>query len=139
MKRLHSILLSITPLCLSGGSGKASTPISKKSNATTSAYHRISPEQAKKIMDEQENVILLDVRTYAEFTQNRIENSILIPDNELESRAEYELLDQNATILIYCRSGVRSQSAAYTLLAMGYSNVYDFGGILSYPYATITD
>lgn len=127
------VLLSPTSTgCTSGGA----TP---NTVSPSTGYHKISPEQAKRMMDEQKDIILLDVRTPAEFAQNHIENAILIPDNELEDCAKSRLPSQNATILIYCRSGVRSQLAAYTLLAMGYTDVYDFGGILSYPYQTITD
>ena len=102
-------------------------------------YHKISAEEARKMLDENTDAILLDVRTAEEFASQRIDGAILIPDYELKDRAEAELPDKNALIVLYCRSGNRSKSAANTLVSMGYTNVYDFGGITSYPYETVSD
>jgi len=96
---------------------------------TELTYTRISAELARQMMQESDSFILLDVRTYGGFRVNRIEGAILIPYDELETRAIYELPDKNILILVYCRSGRRSETAARKLIAMGYSNVYDFGGI----------
>lgn len=100
-------------------------------------YKKITPEQAKKMIDEKTDIILLDVRTDAEFKEKRIANSILIPDYEIKAKAEEILKDKNAAILVYCRSGRRSASASQQLIAMGYQNIYDFGGIIDWPYETI--
>jgi rhodanese-related sulfurtransferase len=54
----------------------------------------------------------------------------LIPDYEILERAAAELPDKSALILIYCRSGRRSANAANELIAIGYRNIYDFGGII---------
>lgn len=64
-----------------------------------------------------------------EYDSGHIENSILIPVSELEDIAESKLDDKKKKILIYCRSGNRSSTAAKTLLKLGYKNVFDFGGI----------
>jgi len=105
---------------------------------TESGWHTISAEEAYIIMEESDNYILLDVRTEEEFVEKRIDGAILIPDFEIAVRAETELPDKEATILIYCRSGRRSASAAETLTALGYTNVYDFGGIIDWPYETVS-
>lgn len=102
------------------------------------AYRKISAEEAKNMMDGENPYILLDVRTDTEFTANRIDGAILIPDFEIADRAETELPDKNALILIYCRSGRRSAIVAYELLYMGYTNVYDFGGIIDWQYDTVS-
>ena len=47
-----------------------------------------------------------------------------------------QLPDVNAELLIYCRSGRRSSDAAHKLVALGYTGVYDFGGIIDWPYDT---
>ncbi|MEA5013698.1 MAG: rhodanese-like domain-containing protein [Candidatus Limiplasma sp.] len=90
------------------------------------------------MMDAGGEYILLDVRTQGEFDAGHIPGAILIPDFELASRAEAELPQKDAVILLYCRSGNRSASSARTLVEMGYTNVYDFGGINSWPYETQT-
>ncbi len=106
--------------------------------AQTAEYRKITAEQAKAIIDGGEDYILLDVRTVEEWTENRIEGALLIPDYEISERAEDELPDKSASILIYCRSGRRSADAANTLVDMGYINVYDFGGISDWPYETVS-
>lgn len=105
----------------------------------TAEYHKMTAEDAKKLLDEKEDVILLDVRMQEEYDERHIEGAMLIPDIELSNRAEKELPDKDATILVYCRSGVRSEASARELVELGYTNVYDFGGIISYPYDTVSN
>ena len=100
-------------------------------------WQTITAEEAYRMMHELDSYVLLDVRTIAEFADIRIEGAILIPDYEITERAETELPDKNAIILIYCRSGRRSALSAKVLAELGYSNVYDFGGIINWPYETI--
>ena len=99
-------------------------------------YNKITAEEAKEMIDTQE-VIILDVRTQEEFKEKHIEGALLIPDYELEKLAKSKLPDKNKKILVYCRSGNRSKSAARLLIDMGYTNVYDFGGIINWPYETV--
>ena len=101
------------------------------------SWQTITATQAKKIMTEADNFILLDVRTEAEFQEKRIDGALLIPYDEIRDRVEAELLDKNAVILIYCQSGRRSAQAAESLAALGYTNIYDFGGIIDWPYVTV--
>jgi len=61
----------------------------------------------------------------------------LLPVTEIANRAEEVLVDKNAKILIYCRSGNRSATAAKDLIKLGYTNVYDFGGINDWPYEIV--
>ncbi len=100
-----------------------------------SSYHKISAQEAKEMMESQD-VIIVDVRTQAEYNEGYIENAILIP-NESISEAPRELPDKDAIILVYCRSGNRSKQAADKLVALGYTNIYDFGGIIDWPYEIV--
>jgi len=104
---------------------------------TKPVWQTITAEEAYRMINELTSYILLDVRTPAEFLDIRIEGAVLIPDYELNGRAEAELPDKNAIILIYCRSGRRSAQSAKVLAELGYTNVYDFGGILNWPYETV--
>lgn len=73
--------------------------------------------------------ILLDVRTQGEWENDgHIEGATLIPIEELSGRLG-ELPDQDAEIVVYCRSGNRSNQAANLLAGAGYTNIYDMGGI----------
>jgi len=86
----------------------------------------------------EKDIILLDVRTPEEYMEKRIPGSILLPNYEIKDRATDVIPDKNARIVVYCRSGRRSAEAANTLRELGYSNVFDLGGINNWPYETIS-
>ena len=100
-------------------------------------YMNITAEEAKKIMDTESDYIILDVRTEEEFAQGHIPGAMLIPDYAIREKAESALPDKDALILVYCRSGRRSKNAAQILAELGYSNIREFGGIMSWPYETV--
>ncbi|MCL2480021.1 MAG: rhodanese-like domain-containing protein [Treponema sp.] len=137
MKKLLCMIFLI-PFGLTGSCSSQEQPKDGK-KASIATVQKISSAQAKAMMDEGKPYTLLDVRTDAEFKERRISGAILIPDYEIEARAEKELPDKNAVILIYCRSGARSARSAQTLVNMGYTNIYDFGGIINWPFETISD
>lgn len=97
-------------------------------------YYSITQEEAKRIMDNEENYIILDVREQSEYDEGHIKNAILLPYTEIETRAENELPDKEQIILVYCRSGRRSKIAAQSLANAGYKNVKEFGGIIDWQY-----
>lgn len=99
-------------------------------------YRKISPEEAAEMLKNDPQIILLDVRTEEEYAEKHIPNSILVPDDQVVARANTTFPDKNAVILVYCRSGRRSEGAAKALVKLGYNNVYDFGGINDWPYET---
>ncbi|MCL2282006.1 MAG: rhodanese-like domain-containing protein [Fibromonadales bacterium] len=103
------------------------------------SVRKISGEDAHKMMSEMKDFVLLDVRTESEFKEKRIQGAILIPDFEIKTRAEKELKNKNQVIFVYCRSGRRSANAAEELAKMGYTKVYDFGGILDWKRETVSD
>ena len=95
-------------------------------------YKNINFEQAKQIIDN-EQVLLLDVRTEEEFVTGHITNAINIPVNELEHRMD-ELKDKEQKILVYCKSGRRSVIACEILVDASFKNVYNMGGVVDWPY-----
>ena len=97
-------------------------------------YEKITPEEAKNIMDSGEEYIVLDTREQSEFDEGHIPGAILIPYTEIEDKAEEMLPDKDAQILVYCRSGRRSKIAAQSLADMGYTDIKEFGGIIDWPY-----
>ncbi len=99
-----------------------------------STYEQITPQQAKEIMDTEQDYIIIDARTQEEFAEGHIEDAILIPEYEIKDKAEKELPDKDALILVYCRSGRRSKIASEELVNLGYTNVKEFGGIIDWPY-----
>lgn len=109
---------------------------SKESDSSVS-YQTISGKEAKDMMDTDNSIIVLDVRTQEEYGDGHIPNSILIPYDQIEAQAPDNLPDKSATILVYCRSGRRSAIASQTLATLGYENIYDFGGINDWDYDVV--
>ena len=91
----------------------------------------ISGNEAKQMFESDNSVILLDVRNQDEFDEYHLNDSILIPVADLESRLS-ELPDKNADIIVFCRAGRRSALAAEILSANGYTNVFDMGSIYNW-------
>lgn len=103
--------------------------------ANGASVTKISAAKAKEMMESQD-VIIVDVRTQEEYNEGYIPNAILIPNESIVGEPE-ALMDKDATILVYCRSGNRSAQAAKKLVDLGYTNVYDFGGIIDWPYEIV--
>ncbi|MDO4276667.1 MAG: rhodanese-like domain-containing protein [Eubacteriales bacterium] len=101
----------------------------------TDAYHKISAEKAKEMMDAG-GVTIVDVRRADEYAESHVPGAILVPNETIEQEAADALPDKEAVLLIYCRSGNRSKQASDKLVEMGYTQVYDFGGIIDWPYDT---
>jgi rhodanese-related sulfurtransferase len=97
----------------------------------------ITVEQARVWMELHPDAIIVDVRTPAEYATAHIRGAILLPVDEIETRAQSILPDKEALILIYCRSGRRSLDAVNILRAMGYVRAFDFGGIIDWPYGVV--
>lgn len=135
-----ALIAAVAILAMAGCTADSPTQPPSPSTPGQSApvYHRITAEQAKERIDSGDPVVLLDVRTPAEFAEKHIPGALLIPNETIGGTPPPELPDFNAEILIYCRSGNRSRQAAEKLIAMGYTAVYDFGGIGSWPYETTT-
>lgn len=99
----------------------------------------ISPEDARQRLRSGEDVVLLDVRTPKEHLEKRIPGSVLLPiepADELSSRIETVVPDKDTPVFVYCRSGRRSANAAGVMAKLGYTNVFDLGGIQSWPFET---
>lgn len=98
---------------------------------------KIEAQKAKELMDAG-GVTVVDVRTAEEYAEAHVPGAVLVPLDTIGGKAPAELPDKEAKLLVYCRSGRRSAQAAEQLAALGYSDVYDFGGILDWPYETET-
>ena len=100
-------------------------------------YQQITPQEAKEIMDTETDYIIIDARTESEFADGHIDGAILIPEYEIADRAESEIPNKYALILVYCRSGRRSKIASEELVQLGYTNVKEFGGIIDWPFEIV--
>ncbi|MBO4908425.1 MAG: rhodanese-like domain-containing protein [Lachnospiraceae bacterium] len=105
----------------------------------TFEYTQISQDKAAEMMAEDDGHVIVDVRREDEYAEGHIPGAILIPNESIVDTPPEELPDFDQIILIYCRSGRRSKEAAQKLADMGYSNVYEFGGIITWNGDIVTD
>ena len=103
------------------------------------SYRQISADEAIMMMKEETDYIILDVRTVEEFSDKHIPGAINIPNETIGTDEIPELPDKDQLILVYCRSGNRSKQASEKLVALGYTNIVEFGGINDWPGETVTE
>lgn len=99
--------------------------------------NKISASNVKSQL-EKGNVILLDVRTPKEYEYKRINGSVSLPLDTLVKEIGKVVPDKESEIIVYCQSGARAQTAITMLKGLGYSNVKSLGGIINWPYETIS-
>ena len=100
-------------------------------------YRQIGMDEAIAIMNEQTGYIILDVRRADEFAAGHIPGAINVANESIGADEIPELTDKNQLILVYCRSGNRSKQASEKLVALGYTNIVEFGGIIDWPGETV--
>jgi len=113
-------------------------PILFLTACTAGSYTVITAAEAKEMLDSDSSIILVDVRTQAEYDQIHIPGATLVPVDNIQTLAATLLPDKSATYIIYCNSGNRSATASQALVDLGYRNIYDMGGIIYWPYETIS-
>ena len=126
MKKLFLIILAV--LLLTGCAAPA----------TEGSYRQINMDEAITMMEEESGYIILDVRTPEEFADKHIPGAINIPNETIGTAEIPELPDKDQLILVYCRSGNRSKQASEKLVALGYTNIVEFGGINDWPGEIVT-
>ena len=77
-------------------------------------------------------VVIVDVRTRAEYEERRIAGSVNVPLDQLKSNIRQYAKDETVPIAVYCLSGGRASSAAKTLKSLGFKTVVNLGGIKSW-------
>ena len=115
----------------STASSESQKDTAKKSDAAKKegGYTHIDMETAKKMMANDDGHVIVDVRSQEEYNEGHIPGAIVIPNESIGTEQPKELPDLEQVILVYCRSGNRSRQASQKLADMGYTNVYEFGGI----------
>lgn len=128
MKKIAILCISVI-MFLSGCTASPSS--------TDASYTQITQEEAKVMMDKNDGHIIVDVRRQDEYDTGHIPDAVLIPNESIADKQPEELPDLDQIILVYCRSGRRSKEAAQKLADMGYTNVYEFGGIIDWTGETV--
>ena len=123
MKRIFPLIFAML-LVLTGCGG----------TAAENTYQQITQEEAKNMMDTQE-AIVLDVREQDEFDAGHIPGAVLLPVGTItKDTATAVIPELDSVVLVYCRSGNRSKKASQALVDLGYTGIYEFGGINTWPY-----
>lgn len=123
MRKLVFVLLSVVLLSSCGGT----------------SYTQISQDEAIQMMQEESGYLIVDVRRPDEFAGGHIAGAVNVPNETIEDEMPAELPDKDQLLLVYCRSGNRSKEASEKLAAMGYTKVYEFGGINTWEGEIVTE
>lgn len=140
------ILIIVTSLCMLlsacgnriSSSENVQSEVQTTTVAETMTYQQITQEEAKEMMKADDGHIIVDVRRQDEYDSGHIPDAILIPNESIEKEQPKELPDLDKIILIYCRSGRRSKEASQKLADMGYTHIYEFGGIIDWTGDVVT-
>ena len=132
MKRMLPIALILLMLAGCSLGGAAGSGAGEKPS-----YRQIDQETARSMMKADDGHAVVDVRRQDEYDAGHIPGAILIPNESITTERPEKLPDLHQIILVYCRSGNRSKQAAQKLAAMGYTEVYEFGGILDWTGPTV--
>ena len=127
MKKL--IILFVVIFCVCGCSGNT--------NKMDTGVKNISTETVFSEIYNKDTYII-DVREEYEYAAGHIENSYNVPYSNFSLISEMGF-SFDSKIIVYCQSGNRSGMAANQLLEMGYTNVYDMGGINSWNYELVKE
>lgn len=98
----------------------------------SNTYTHLSAEEAAKFMKRNPDAIILDVRTEDEYSRHHIPNSLLVPIETLRAGDFSALPDKNKIIMVYCWTGRRAEDASAILIENGYTNIYEFGGLIDW-------
>lgn len=155
MKKIIAVILAGLLLCCgcsaapqnqetttaAAGSGQEETTIAAGANvpAASPSYQQITQEKAMEMMNTDPELVIVDVRREDEYAAGHIPGAILLPNESIGTEMPKELPDLDQVILVYCRSGNRSKQASQKLADMGYTNVYEFGGINTWSGEIVTD
>lgn len=109
--------------------------LGKDKDTEITPYQQISQEKAKEMIDSDQELTIVDVRRLDEYEEGHISGGILFTNEEITEEAAIELFsDKEQVLIIYCRSGNRSKQAAEKLASYGYTQIYEMGGINTWPY-----
>ncbi len=121
MKKIYHLLLLIVVIICSACQAKTD-------------IRSIEGETVYQMLQNKEDFVLVDVREVDEYKEGHIPHSMLIPLGTIESDFQSKVPSKDKKIVIYCRSGRRSKEAYAKITALGYTDVYDLGGIQDWSY-----
>ena len=99
------------------------------------SYMDLPPMQFYSLLTSNKKVHVIDVRTPQEYADEHIKGALNLPVADTAAFwASVDSLSHKTPFAVYCRSGVRSTAACEKLEALGYTNLYNLGGLTTWPY-----
>ena len=140
LKKRRIALIGLASLLLLSSCGGQDTPAEgmRDGEGAERSYRQISQEEAAQLIERESGYVILDVRTAEEFAAGHIPGAVNLPNEDIGGERPAELPDTKQLILVYCRTGRRSKEASQKLLELGYDNVAEFGGIVTWPGEIVT-
>ena len=130
------VLMIITIMILACGCSGNESP---QTDGQDLQYSQISQEEAVEMMSEETGYLIVDVRRPDEYAEGHIPGAINVPNEEISDEMPEALPDKDRLLFIYCRTGRRSKEAAAKLADIGYTNIYEFGGIADWKGEIVTE
>ena len=110
----------------------------EENNVENTYIEMITTYEVIKIIDNYEeysDTVIVDVRTLDEYESGHLKGAVNVPVSEIKNID----ISKDKKIVVYCRSGSRSNTAAKDLIELGYEKVYDMGGINDWKFELVED
>lgn len=105
----------------------------KKGEIRMNSYKSVSMKEGFKLMSEDKDFVLLDVRKPEEYAEGHVPGAVQLTNETFtEADAAKIIFDKSQNVYVMCRSGRRSKQSSQKLVNFGYTNVIEIGGILDY-------
>jgi len=99
------------------------------------SYTNLNPQDFKNAIDNEENVVILDVRTAMEAAEGTIEGAVVVDLLSGNFAEKVKGFDKNKNYYVYCRSGGRSGQACQIMASMDFPNLVNLnGGMMSWRF-----
>ena len=125
---------------IAGCSSKNKVSNTIQQSEETKGYENIDGKQTEKLLNSDKDVLIIDVRSEYEYEKGHLLNAINLPYDDDDFKSELnEIIDyKDKTVLVYCRSGNRSEKAAVKLVDNGFKNVKNVtDGVDEYDYKLV--
>ena len=99
---------------------------------------RVGAQDAVALLEDRDDLTVIDVRTPAEFADGHLDGAELVDIYEPAFRDQIDGLDRDGAYVLYCRTGSRSGQAAAFMRDLGFTEVYDAGGLAELAQAGAT-
>ena len=139
MKKISLVMAISITLLLSACTMNTESSDTDAQQEKSGVYAQITSAEAMKMLEEESDYLIVDVRTAEEYAEGHIPDAINVPNETIGDLAEESLPDKEQKLFVYCRSGNRSKQASQVLADLGYTNVYEMGGMIDWTGEVVSE